>query len=605
MRKKQRYDEKNQNSKKKYGFIQSSFKILKDSLNFSNLMVIQIIFIIISGLTPAFTTIVSTNLFNSVYGYFNGKNNENLIYLNMIYLAIILFIMVINNIIEEMLMSWYIPTKSYLFFKGKLINKSSKIPLISYEHSQILDLKQRASDCVERNVPFAIQMGLLSIIRSGIAAISTVAVLVSYNFWFLPIAIITVIPFLVTKFLRGQSMYYVKWFQAKKHRRQSYLWELFTKKESLKEMRVMGFDNYITHQWEDIRDQNNEELWEQNIKDSKAITFCFIIQILGYIISLLLALYLCFNGNITIGLFGACLIAFSSVQNNFGNMLSSLGGITEDASYVSDYYEFLNLDENQKGEKQYKRLQNKIEVKDVSFSYPNSDKLAINKANLTINKGEKIAILGENGSGKTTLSKILLGIYPTSSGNILYDNVNITEFEKESFYKNMSIISQNFVKYSLTLRENVAISDIKHMYEDEKIKNVLKQEGLDQFLESIGDLDILMGREFEGFELSGGQWQKLAIARALFKDSELIVLDEPTSSLDPLIETEILSDFITIAQEKTAIIISHRVGLCKLVDKIVVMDNGEIVQIGSHQELMQQKGGAYEKLYTSQQQWYI
>ena len=177
------------------------------------------------------------------------------------------------------------------------------------------------------------------------------------------------------------------------------------------------------------------------------------------------------------------------------------------------------------------------------------------------------------------------------------------DIDKNSLYSYLSIIPENFMSYSLTLRENIAISDLKHLEDDMLINNSLASLGLQSLLSEVGGLDEQLGREFGGKELSGGQWQKIAIARGLFKTSELIILDEPTSALDPLLETEILQQFIEIAKNKTAVIISHRVGLCKLADRIVVMKAGQICEIGTHHELIE-KDGEYKRLYTAQEQWY-
>lgn len=242
-------------------------------------------------------------------------------------------------------------------------------------------------------------------------------------------------------------------------------------------------------------------------------------------------------------------------------------------------------------------------LSNVSFTYPNSKKYALKDISLSIHKGEKIVVLGVNGSGKTTLSKILLNAYPPSQGEMRYDKVLSSDIDKSSLYAYLSVIPQNFVSYNLTLRENIAISDLEHLNDDSLIERSLKLSGLPTLLDEVGSLDQQLGREFGGKELSGGQWQKLAIARGLFKSSDFIILDEPTSALDPLLETEILQQFIEIARNKTAIIISHRVGLCKIADRIIVMKDGEICETGTHDELIE-KDGEYRRLYTAQEQWY-
>jgi ABC-type multidrug transport system fused ATPase/permease subunit len=196
----------------------------------------------------------------------------------------------------------------------------------------------------------------------------------------------------------------------------------------------------------------------------------------------------------------------------------------------------------------------------------------------------------------------LLGLLPVSGGAVLYDGENIDALDKPSFYRTVSAVPQNFVRYTLPLRENIAMSDTERLHDDAAIKDAARGAGLDGLLESAG-LDAELGNAYGGADISGGQWQKIAIARGLFRPSELIVLDEPTSALDPLIETGILTKFIELAQDKTAVIISHRVGLCRLVDKIAVMKDGGLAEFGTHGELLA-KGGEYTRLFTAQEKWY-
>lgn len=272
-------------------------------------------------------------------------------------------------------------------------------------------------------------------------------------------------------------------------------------------------------------------------------------------------------------------------------------------AFANDYFEFLDLGEDKDGDKKVTGIKEGITLSNVSFAYPNSDNYALKNVSLTIHKGEKLVVLGVNGSGKTTLSKMILNLYPPVQGEIRYDNILSSNVEKGSLYSYLSIIPQNFMSYSLTLRENVAISDLKHLYDDSSIRQTLELAGLASLLNEVSGLEEQLGREYGGKELSGGQWQKLAIARGLYRASEFIILDEPTSALDPLIETEILQKFIEIAKNKTAVIISHRVGLCKLADRIIVMKDGQICESGKHNDLIK-KDGEYKRLYTAQEQWY-
>ena len=480
-----------------------------------------------------------------------------------------------------------------------MYEKLARLPLISFENAETLNQKERAEKAVNDEVLSSNFNHTLRFMSSAAAVVSVAAVLTRYSLWLLPLSLLSVFPYLVARLIRGKEFHHVKSMQAKKTRLLSYLWSLFTTRQTAKEMRVMGFDDYITDKWRDTRDEVNEELWAVQKKDAMSLLWCDGIRIIGYFLSIAVVLLLVICGDISLGVFGGAITAFLSLQNNMKEFLSDFGRIPEQLSYAKDYYKFLDMPEEADGTIEYDGLHENITFENVSFKYPNSENYALKSLALSIRKGEIIAILGENGSGKTTLSKVLLGLYPPENGRVLYDGKSVEEFMKDSFYSGVSAIAQDFISYNLTTRENVAISDISRLTDDINVRTALTDAGVEENI----NLDDMMGREFGGKELSGGQWQKLAIARGLFKNSELIVLDEPTSALDPLIETEILSKFIKAAEGKTALIISHRVGLCKSVDRIIVMKDGEIAEHGTHDVLLA-AGGEYARLYEAQAKWY-
>ncbi len=383
----------------------------------------------------------------------------------------------------------------------------------------------------------------------------------------------------------------------------SYLWGLFNNRKTVKEMRTYGFERYITDKWDVIRGAVQEEQWSFAKRDHLSLMLCEFIKIGGYAGSLLFSFLLTVHGEVSIGAFGTCILAFASIQDQMKSLFTDIGKLPERMAFAEDYFTFLERPEEKKGGLPYGGLTHKIKLDAVTYHYPNSSHPAVKHVSFTINKGEKIAIVGENGSGKTTLSKLIIGLYPCEQGSITYDGTNLKELDKEALYRSVSAISQQIVPYHFSLRESVALGDLSGRKRDSDIHEVLDRLGLKEAICELGGIDTPLGKEFGGAELSGGQWQKLAIARALLKPSEFVLLDEPTSALDPLIETEILSNFIKIAKDKTAIMISHRVGLCQFVDKIIVMKKGEVAEVGTHEQLMK-RGEAYYRLFTAQQQWY-
>ncbi|MEJ6950833.1 ABC transporter ATP-binding protein [Natronospora cellulosivora (SeqCode)] len=594
---------------KRYSTVQILIKVYRQTLKFVPISgIIGILNYLAQGLFPAFTSLILINLFDNAYELSRGIDTLRLVIIYgslfviahaLVYILLFISSITINAGVYERCTSYY---------KMKLSEKTSKLPLISLENSDILNLQSRARDCVNREVLSQIFMSSIVFITNGISIVSVISVLSAFDLRFIPISLLSVLPYFIARILRGKEFYLLKRRQAKKSRRLLYLWSLFNNKQSVKEMRVMGFGNYITDKWIETRDEVNEELWQHDIKEGKSLLICDALRIIGYGSSILLALILVINNNISLGVFGACIAAFRAMQEASKNFLIDLGKIPEKIAFANDYYEYLDLAEeykavDYKGCNSFSSLKRDINIKQLSFKYPNSENFALKNISIKISKGEKVVILGVNGSGKTTLAKLILGLYPPYKGGVYYDNTDINDIERKSLYQHVSAISQDFMRYSLTLRENIAISDLKKISNDSIITETICNLGLEELLKSNNGLDIQMGREFGGQELSGGQWQKLAIARGLFKASEFIILDEPTSTLDPIIETEILKQFIEIARNKTAIIISHRVGLCKFADKIIVMKDGEICESGTHSSLIT-RNGEYQSLYVSQEQWY-
>jgi len=496
----------------------------------------------------------------------------------------------------------YLCGKTTNYFRQQLAKKVTKLPLISFEDAYVNDMLKRAQEVVEDERLSDQFRSILDIVNSCFASAGIAVVLAGYHPLLLVIAIPSVLPFFVMRMIRGKEFYRLKYFQAKTKRNMDYYWGLLFHKNSMKEILVYDFADYIRKKWSLYRDDVDEKTWEFRKKDSEAVLLLNGISVVGYLISILFSVYLVFEGHMNIGVLGACLSAFLTMQSKTKNFLIDVGSIFEDLQFNQDYLDFLNLPEMADGTVVLDSVPEAIELRHVSFRYPNGKEYAVRDVSLKIQKGESVVLVGENGSGKTTLVKLLLGLYECESGEILFDGVPISQINKESLYRMLSLMMQSSIKLKATVREAVALSEILDKDNDQKIIDCMKMAKIDYILDENG-LDARLGKEFGGLELSGGEWQRLALARALFKNSELVVLDEPTSAIDPITEMEMLSAFLENFQGKTSIIVSHRVGICTRADKVLLLKDGQVAEYGSHQELMERRGEYFE-LFTAQAKWY-
>ena len=559
---------------------------------------------VVSGLFPGAQTWLLVQIFNNVSRYVGGESTaRSIVIFTIIFIASFALLEVLR-FIGSVSFDTALYEKCSMVGRMSVAEKSSRLALIDYEDDVILDIRQRALTCVERKALVEVFMLTLRLASSLLAILSTVAVLAGYSFVLIAVCVLSMLPTLIMRLVRGRRFYRVVQSQIKKSRRLEYLWSLFSNKATVKEMRAMGFGEYADRLWTNCRDQVYEEQWSEMVKGARSLAWCDVLKAIGFAASLLLAFLLVQSGSIGIGVFSACISAFISLQTQIKNGLVVMGNQSEHSGYVADFFSFLELDEEEEGAYEYQGFFESIQLQDVSFTYPNTQKNAVDGVSMTIYPGQKIAILGENGSGKTTLTKLLLGVYAAHVGSVSYDRTQVGAFTRASFYKHVSGVAQDYMTYDLSLRENIGISDITRLDEQQSFDEVLQRIDLDDILAACGGLDGELGREFGGGELSGGQTQKLALARAMFKNSDLVVLDEPTSALDPLTEANVLSSFVDIARDKTALIVSHRVGLCKLVDRIAVMKDGRLAEFGSHEELLGNKG-EYSRIYKAQEQWYV
>ena len=446
------------------------FRSLKDIRRIApQLLIMQVVCMMLQSVLVAVNTWLVAVFLNHVY----SKDLK----ISVIYLGIIWGIFVVSEVANSVFYACMVKIDSKVGMKLaiELGEKGGRLSLIQYEDVEINNRLKRAQNCIEHGRFSDLSLSIFNILAEILKVGSTLFILVRFSPLLALVSLLSVIPYFIVRLIRGKEFYELKKYQSAGERRRNYLYHLFGDKRVVKELRIFGIESYIEEKLYQTRDEMNQELWDFKKRDICSFSLCEILCKCGYMLSIIIAILLLLNHKLDFGMLAASLMAFSSFQLAAKYFLISLGRLPECAAFVRDYYDFIDIDEDVRGREKFDSNFDKINVKNISFSYPNTDYLAISNISLDIKKNESIAIVGNNGSGKTTLVKLLTGLYKTQKGDILYGVQNINNFESVGFYRNVSIVSQDFVKYEMTLRENIAISDWKHLDDTDKIQELLKQ----------------------------------------------------------------------------------------------------------------------------------
>lgn len=402
------------------------------------------------------------------------------------------------------------------------------------------------------------------------------------------------IPLLVSQFLSLKSRKHSEPEYVEFEHEARYFKNCMIAKEYVMETSLLNAKEFFTKKFSNSMTKYKKTYQNTEKSVFRKNIFLQLLTSLGFVIIIALLTFNISNGTISVGEFFAIFMSLNSLYRFMDNMVSrDIGNVIKNSNRVESLIKFFNLQEmDYSKQAEVDNRKRSIILRNVSFSYPQASKNSLSHINLTISEGESIAIVGENGSGKTTLSKIILGVFQPTQGVI----------KSEFFISDISVVLQDFIKYKMSILDNIIIGDTADRIDILKARNLLER--LDFNLDNFSDgLETQLGREFGGVDLSGGQWQKLAITRGLSRERPLSILDEPTSAIDPIMEEKILSLFKSEFQTNGGLIITHRIGAAQLADKILVMDNGSIVEQGSHSELIKLRG-KYYSLYTTQAKWY-
>ncbi|MDY2919576.1 MAG: ABC transporter ATP-binding protein [Anaerococcus sp.] len=479
--------------------------------------------------------------------------------------------------------------------------KLSRFPLIYFENTEFLDKVTKAKECLEyESLGHFASICLKMITHYSVYLLAIAGFLIYTSPLLVIILLLSFIPAILAQIIKGK--YYIDLENAiasEKRRCDSYKKSIIST-SSYKETRILGAYHYFFNIFNDSLHILTEKRWKIEKKTAFLEIGINSLVFIGLGISMYILFSQMMTGQISIGMFSALFVTLSDLFDIMDEMVSyNIGQGSEVIGQVASFYDLMDMEEVEE-DCINPNFNEGIVAKNIFFKYPSRSSDALSDVSLNINKGETVAIVGENGSGKSTFVNNLIGLYNPYKGLLKIGGIEHKGNLSRGNFKNISAVFQDFQKYKLTLAENVIISDIGKLENFELISTLLKQVG---FYHPSAKLTTVLSPEFSGIDLSIGQWQRLAIARGLYRSFDFIILDEPTASIDPIEESKIFENFENIVANRTAVIITHRMASAKFADRIIVMDKGRIVECGSHEDLLKNKG-KYYTMWQAQAKWY-
>jgi len=489
----------------------------------------------------------------------------------------------------------------------RIMRHAATLDLDQFEDSVFYDKLERAR---QQTLGRTIMLSqVMSQVQDVISMAFLIAGLIAFNPWLILLLLIAIIPsFLGESYFNSQN-YALTRSQTPERRELDYLRYLGASDETAKEVKIFGLSDFVINRFKTLSDKFYADNSKLAVKRSGWGTFFSVLGSIGYYVAYGYIIYQTINGMITIGSLTFLAGSFRQLSTLMESMLTRFTTVSQGAIYLNDFLEFFEIKPKiSPADKPLpfpKPIKQGFTFENVGFQYRGATTWANRNLNFTLAPGEKLALVGENGAGKTTLVKLLARLYDPTEGRILLDGIDLKEYAIEDLRLNLGIIFQDYLRYQMTLSQNIAVGNISEVENETLIKNAARNSLADVLAEKFPDrYQQSLGRRFnDGVELSGGEWQKVALARAYMKDAQVLILDEPTAALDARAEYEVFQRFAELTKGKSAVLISHRFSTARLADRILVLDKGALLEAGTHKELLA-KNGRYAELFNLQAKGY-
>ena len=524
--------------------------------------------------------------------------------LNFIYLFARKLLTRINNMVTQISGELVVN-----YIKVMMLDKAKTVDIASYDRPEFYEKLENANREASMR-PIHILTATFNVISAVISAISFVIVLFGVSPFAPLIILLASLPgAIVNYYFRNRSFRYMRW-HSKERREMMYYSGLLVDKDRAKEIRILGLSDTFIDRYKTVFSKYYKGLRGLIVKEGVSQMLVGLVSTLVNCGLLIMVAYNVIYNNGLVGDFSLYSGALSSIGTYVSTLLSSTATIYEGTLFIENIMDFMKEERKISAPPEpiepERGADHTIVFENVSFMYPQTNRFVIKDVSFEINSRDSVVLVGLNGAGKTTLIKLLTRLYDPTEGRILLDGHDLREYEPEKLYDLFGIIFQDYGKYAETAGENIRLGDCAREYDSDEIKAAAMAGNAHDFIEALPNgYETPLTRMFEddGIELSGGQWQKICISRAFFKESDILILDEPTASLDPLAEAEVFRQFSELAENKITIFVSHRLSSAVGATKIVVLDGGRVSEIGNHEELMALRG-SYHNLFTVQAERY-